>query len=185
MYGIDAHDNRLWLVAAFSLTICWPLVAQDRGASITIGTTVVRIGMPVDTVIAQLQGQFKVSYHGKPPVTQIWISSNGREYPFATLYIRDRAVIGIDHDLLERDIETSDDMFDALFKVSSKVQDEHRADCRVESGTSYLPDAGLSKAFVNLNCGPYRVVLLRNQFKSSEGKLLSGYVAREELGQTD
>ena len=176
---------RVWLVATLSVVLCPALLAQNRTASVTIGTTEVRIGMSVDAAIAQLQSQFKVTYQGKPPVTQIWVASNGSDYPFATLYVRDRVVIGIEHDLLERDVEKTDDMFDALFKVTSKLQDEHKGACQLQAGTSYLPDAGLSKAFVDMSCGPYRVVLLRNQFKSTEGKLISAYIAREELGQTN
>jgi hypothetical protein len=177
--------TKLWLVATISLALSSPILAQDRAASVTIGTTAVRIGMSVDDAIAKLQVTFNVSYHGTPPVTQIWISTNASHLPFATLYVRDRAVVGIEHDLLERETETTDDIFDALFKVASKLQDEHKGDCRIETGTSYLPDAGLAKAFVNMSCGPYRVVLLRNQFKSADGQFLSGYIVREELGQTE
>jgi len=87
--------------------------------------------------------------------------------------------------LLYAETESSDDLFNALFTVSAKLADEHRATCQLDTGSAYLADARLSKAFITMNCGPYRVVVLRNEFKGADGKSIAGYIVREELGQTD
>jgi hypothetical protein len=99
--------------------------------------------------------------------------------------VRDQVVVGVEHEILERESESANDIFDALFMVSSKLMNEHKNSCYIETGTGYLPDAHLSKAYLNLTCSPYRVVLLRNEFKSTDGKLIDGFIAREELGETD
>jgi hypothetical protein len=160
-------------------------VTASNAPAVVIGQTTIRLGMTGDAAAAQLQTQYQVSVHGAAPTSQLWLTTTGNSFPFAVLYVHDRVVVGVEHSLLDREIESSDDLFNALFTVSAKLADEHRATCQLDTGSAYLADARLSKAFITMNCGPYRVVVLRNEFKGADGKSIAGYIVREELGQTD
>ena len=177
--------NWFFVVCSLSTLRGCPLLAQDAAPNVVIGSTTVRIGMSVDAVTTQLQARFQTSNHPSKPVSQVWVLVSGKELPFAVLYVRNQVVVGVEHEILERESESANDIFDALFMVSSKLMNEHKNSCHIETGTGYLPDAHLSKAYLNLTCGPYRVVLLKNEFKSTDGKLIDGFIAREELGDTD
>ncbi len=160
-------------------------VTASNAPAVVIGQTTIRLGMAADAAAAQLQTQYRVSVHGAAPTSQLWMTTAGNSFPLAVLFVHDRVVVGIEHNLLDREIESSDDLFNALFTVSAKLADEHRATCQLDTGSAYLADARLSKAFVTMNCGPYRVVVLRNEFKDADGKSIAGYIVREDLGQTD
>ena len=160
-------------------------LTASNAPGVVIGKTTIRLGMAGDTVAAQLQTQYQVSMHGTAPGNQLWLTTTGSRFPFAVLYLHDHVVVGVEHEILEREIETEDDLFNALFTVSARLADEHSATCQLDTGSGYVPDAGLTKAFVTMNCGPYRVVVLRNGFKGTDGKSEVGYIIREELGQTD
>jgi hypothetical protein len=127
-----------------------------------------------------------VNIYRTAPITELWITSTGgSDFPFAIVYLKNRIVIGVQHNISEQEIVTSDDLFNALFTASERLAEKHTAACQLQTGSSYLTDAGLSKASVILYCGPYRVVILRNEFKNRDGKSVSSYILREELGQTD
>jgi hypothetical protein len=88
--------------------------------------------------------------------------------------------------LFEREIDSPQDIFNALFDAWLKLSDEGRNTCVVTTWTGYLPGAAsLSKAAVHLSCGAYRISLLRNEFKSIDGEAVAGYSAWEEFGTTD
>lgn len=94
------------------------------------------------------------------------MNTQGNSFPFAVLYVHDRVIVGVEHEILDREVESTDDLFDALFKASAKLADEHRATCRVDTGSAYLPGAGgLSKAFLTMNCGPYKGVVLKKRIQ--------------------
>lgn len=160
-------------------------VPASNAPAVVIGQTTIRLGTGSDAAAAQLQTQYKLSVHGAAPTSQLWLTTSGTNFPFAVLYVHDRVVVGVENNLLNREIESSDDLFNALFTASAKLADEHRATCQLETGSAYLADAGLSKAFITMTCGPYRIVVLRNEFKGSDGKSVAGYLVREEMGQTN
>ena len=109
-------------------------LTASNAPGVVIGKTTIRLGMASDTVAAQLQTQYQVSLHGTAPASQLWVTTTGNRFPFAVLYLHDLVVVGVDHDLLDREIETSDDLFNALFTASAKLADEHRATCQLDTG---------------------------------------------------
>ena len=72
--------------------------------------------MTGDAAAAQLQTQYQVSVHGAAPASQLWLTTTGNSFPFAVLYVHDRVVVGVEHSLLDREIESSDDLFNALLQ---------------------------------------------------------------------
>lgn len=142
--------------------------------------------MPADAAAIQLRDQFKVSKHDDATTTQLWVTTGKEEIeaPIAILYIRNKTVIGVEHEALEHEIASANDLFDALFKGVSALSAEDRSACHVETGTGYVPGPhSLNKVFLVMNCGPRRLVVLQNTFSRADGQSISGYIVREQIGE--
>ena len=152
--------------------------------SVSLGITKVTMGAQEDKTIAQLKQTYQnVNLESEPssPIRQ-WIIASGKEIyssPSVNIYARNNRIIGAE---FSQEIVSTDDAFDALFGLASKLSDEGRKTCQISTWTGYFPNFGLSKASVALECGVYQVTLLRNQFKDTTGQLVSGYVLLESFG---
>ena len=159
---------------------------RERNA-LEIGNHVISLGAPVDGVISDLQRDYTVTVGAKSPLRS-WLVSTGDKFtmPFGAVYAKGDRVVGIDHLVLGREINSSQDIFDALFDASSKLAAREHTACVVTTSTAYeAAAAGLSKAAIHLSCGAYRVRLQRNEFKSLKGEALTSYMVWEELGAND
>lgn len=161
--------------------------AQAPTPSVSLGDVRIVMDSPEDKTIAALRQRFQnvdLATEPNAPIRQ-WMIAFGKERwssPEVDVYAKDNRVIGAQ---LSQEILSMDEAFDALFREASKLADERRASCRVLTWTSYLPSQpgpGLSKASVSWDCGAYQLTLLRNQFKDSSEKLISGYMLLESFG---
>ncbi len=164
------------------------LYAQNtKPPTIAIGGNQISIGMPVDTLLGQLSATFDVTSFEKDSVLHLSVSYKGKgrnNFPFASIYSKGNRVIGVEREILDKEVGSTNDLFNALFKEFSRLSNENRTSCQADTGTGYIPEPpSLSKAWVQFSCGPYRIVLLRNEFES-DGKMVDAYLAREELGIT-
>jgi hypothetical protein len=152
--------------------------------SVSLGSVKVTLGTQEDKTIAQFQQKYQnVNLVTEPsaPIREWMIASGKERYssPNVDVYAKNNRIIGAQ---FSQEIVSTDAAFDSLFTIASKLSDEGRTTCQISTGTGYLPDAGLSKASVALECGVYQVTLLRNQFKDSTGQLISGYLLLESFG---
>jgi hypothetical protein len=161
--------------------------AQQPMPSVSLGITKVTMGAPEDKTIAQLKRTYQnVNLESEPsaPIRQ-WIIASGKERyssPSVTIYAKNNRIIGAE---FSQEIVSTDDAFDAIFALASRLSDEGRKACQISTWTGYSPipqGPSLSKATVALECGAYQVTLLRNQFKDSNGQLVSGYTLFESFG---
>jgi len=159
--------------------------AQQPMPSVRLGITKVTMGAPEDKTIAQLKQTYQnvnLESESSAPIRQ-WIIASGKEMdssPSVEVYAKNNRIIGAE---FSQEIVSTDDAFDALFALASKLSDEGRKTCQISTWTGYFPDkVSLSKATVALECGVYQVILLKNQFKNSTGQLVSGYMLLESFG---
>jgi hypothetical protein len=161
--------------------------AQQPMPSVGLGITKVTMGAPEDKTIAQLKQTYQnVNLESEPsaPIRQ-WIIASGKERyssPSVSIYAKNNRIVGAE---FSQEIVSTDEAFDALFALASKLSDEGRKTCQISTWTGYSPipqGPSLSKATVALECGAYQVTLLRNQFKDSNGQLVSGYTLFESFG---
>ena len=182
----DVHDwsVRLMLACLIWALTCVPGMSQTRQATLEIGSHVISLGAPVDTVISKLQKDYTVTV-GANSSLRSWSVSTGNKdrLPFGTIYAKGSTVVGISKVVLGREIHSSGDIFEALFEAASELDAKKRNDCVVTTITAYV--AGISKASIHLSCGEYRIYLLRNEFETSKGDVLVSYLIMEELGTTD
>jgi hypothetical protein len=181
--------RRCILYCLLGILVAMPGLGQTAQPFIKIGNYEITLGMSADKVLASLRQDYTLMpLHEDTPVREWFVSAgkNAETLTLGSIYVKGNIVVGVDHVLLDREVDTSQDMFDALFAASSKLSDEARNTCVVTRWTAYLPaPTSLSKAVVYLNCGTYRISLLRNEFKTADGKAHDAYLAREELGTTD
>ena len=179
--------RRCILFSLLGILVAVPGLCQTNKPFIKIGNYEITLGMSSDKLLSLLRQDYVVMpYHEDTPVRGWFVSTEKNALPLGTIYIKDNAVVGVDHLLLDRDLTSSQDIFDALFAAASKLSDEGRNTCVATTWTGYVPaPPSLSKAAVLLNCGAYRMSLLRNEFKTVDGKAAAAYLAREELGTTD
>lgn len=184
-----AYPARVVLFCLLGRVVAVPGQNQTKQPFIKIGNYEITLGMSADKLLAMLRQDYTLTpLHEDTPVREWFVSAgkNTETLTLGSIYVKGNIVVGVDHLLLDREVDTSQDMFDALFAASSKLSDEGRNTCVVRRWTDYLPaPTSLSKAVVYLKCGTYRISLLRNEFKTSDGKAHAGYLAREELGTTD
>jgi hypothetical protein len=181
--------RRSILFCILGILVAAPGMSQTKQPFIKIGNCEITVGMSADKLLALLRQDYTLTpLHDDTPVREWFVSAgkNTETLTLGSIYVKGNIVVGVDHLLLDREVDTSQDMFDALFAASSKVSDEGRNTCVVTRWASYMPaPTSLSKAVVYLNCGTYRISLLRNEFKTSDGTAHASYLAREELGTTD
>jgi hypothetical protein len=170
------------------MTASLPLVApsQTAPASVAIGDTKITLGMLAQQALAALRENYKVENVVETPVHR-WVIEN-KTKPNAIigfLYANHTVIEGIEHLVLSRNLDSAEDIFGALYDVSSKLSQKTGSPCLVTTQTSYNP-VGLSAARVHFNCGPYRFRLVREQYKSDSDNLsATSYEVWEELGATD
>ena len=158
--------------------------AQQPMPSVSLGNIKVTLGALEDKTIAQFQQKYQnVNLESEPsaPIRK-WMVASGKERnssPSVSIFAKNNRIIGAE---FLQEIVSTDDAFDALFALASKLSDEGRKACQISTWTGYFPDVGLSKASVALECGAYQVTLLRNQFKNTTGQLVSGYLLLESFG---
>jgi len=186
--SLPTYVVQIMLFCLLGALVGVPGLGQTKQPSIKIGSHEITLGMQADKLVASLRPDYTVSPVEETPLRQ-WFVSMGTEkdaLSVGIIYARGNTVVGVKHSLLERDIGSPQDIFDALFDAASRLPDEGRNTCVVTTWTGYLPKAAsLSKAAIYLSCGAYRISLLRNEFKSVDGKEVAGYLAWEEIGRTD
>jgi hypothetical protein len=155
--------------------------------SVSLGPIKITLGAPEDKTLAQLRQLYQnVNLETDPgaPIRQ-WVVASGKERyssPKVDVYAKNNRIVGAEY---SQDIVSTDDAFDALFALSSKLSDEGRKTCQISTWTGYMPaqpGLSLNKASVALECGAYQITLLRNQFKDYNGQLVSGYILFESCG---
>jgi hypothetical protein len=157
--------------------------SQTTAASVVIGNTEIVLGMSAQPALASLQENFKdvVENH-----VHQWVIESKTEANqiIGVLYANDKAIKGVEHLVFSRNLASAEDVFNALYEVSSKLSQKTKSPCIVSTWTNYDP-VGLSVAGVHFICGPFRYRLLRGQFKSNSDKLSAGtYQLWEDLGVT-
>jgi len=160
--------------------------SQMPRASVAIGDTKITLGMPAQQALAALRENYKVEDVVESTVHR-WVIEN-KTKPNAIigfLYANDTVIEGIEHLVLSRNLDSAEDVFGAIYDVSSKLSQKTGSPCTVTAQTSYNP-VGLSAAGVHFNCGPYRFRLVREQYKSDRDNLsATSYEVWEELGATN
>ncbi len=184
--SLQAYPARIMLFCLVGALVGVPGVGQTKQPSVKIGSHEMTLGMQADKLVALLLKDYNVSPSDEAPL-RLWLVSKAKDTEtLGIIYARGNNVVGIKHLLLEREIDSSQDIFDALFDAASRLPDEGRNTCVVTTWTGYLPGAAsLSKAAIHLSCGAYGISLLRNEFKGADGKEVAGYLAWEEIGTTD
>jgi hypothetical protein len=142
--------------------------------------------MSAQQALAALRENYKVEEVVEPTVHR-WVIEN-KTKPNAIigfLYANNTVIEGVEHLVFSRNLDSAEDVFGALYDVSSKLSQKTGSPCIVTTWTSYNP-VGLSVAGVHFSCGPYRFRLLRQQYKSDRDNLSgTGYEVWEELGATN
>jgi hypothetical protein len=184
--SLQTHLARIVLLCTLAVLASVSVLGQTKQPYIKIGSHEVNLGMPTDKLVTLLLRDYKVSPSDEAPV-RLWFVSTAKDTEtLGIIYSKGNTVVGIKHLLLERDTDSPQDIFDALFAASSRLSNEGRNTCVVTTGTAYLPgEVGLSKATVQFSCGAYRIILLRNEFKGARGNEVAGYSVWEEIGSTD
>ena len=149
------------------------------------GDTKITLGMSAQQVLATLRENYKIEEVVESTIHR-WVIEN-KTKPNAIigfLYANNAVIEGVEHLVFSRDLDSAEDVFGALYDVSSKLSQKTRSPCAVTTWTSYNPP-GLNVAGVRFNCGQYRIRLLRQQYKSDRDDLsATGYEVWEELGAT-
>ena len=179
---------RLLASCSFAIVLSVPVQGQAKQASLKIGGHEVTLGMPAEKLILSLQGDYDVRPVKPEAGSDLheWLiskSGSGQAVmPLATIYSKDNMVVGV---RLGSESESSQEIFDALFGAISKLSGTGDDLCFVATGTDYLPEpVALNKAEVSLKCGPYLIILLRNEFKGASGTSVAGYIVSETIGIT-
>lgn len=161
--------------------------AQEPMPSVSLGSIKITMGAPEDKTIAVLRQNYQnVDLVTEPsaPIRQWMVASGKEKYssPEVDVYAKNNRIIGAQY---SQEILSMDDAFDAIYAATSKLSDGSHKSCRVSTWTGYVPiqpGPSLSKASVAWDCGVYQVTLLRNQYKDSNGQLVSGYLLQESFG---
>ena len=175
-----------FLVGWVAVSLPQSAPSQTTPASVAIGDTKITLGMSAQQALAALRENYKVEEVVEPTVHR-WVIEN-KTKPNAIigfLYANNTVIEGVEHLVFSRNLDSAEDVFGALYDVSSKLSQKTGSPCIVTTWTSYNP-VGLSVAGVHFSCGPYRFRLLRQQYKSDRDNLSgTGYEVWEELGATN
>lgn len=174
----------LSVLPLFLATCCHAGHAQPRTPSITVHGTEIRLGAPSGGVIAVFQRNYVVQPDGKSPVQGWYVSTNKNSLPFVSLYVKGNSIVGIEYLVTERETDSAQEVFAALYSAISKLSSEGRNTCSVSNSTDYVPP-NLSKSAVFFSCGVYQLRLQRNEFQTADGRTLLGFMVWESLGNTD
>ena len=159
--------------------------AQAVPPSIKIGDHEITVGSPADKVIASLQKDYALEPDGSTPPRK-WVVSAGKyTIPIGVVYARGNTVIGIEYMLNERELDSAQEVFDALYGAASKLSAESKNSCALTTWSGYVPSPSLNKAGISFNCGVYQLELKRIQVSGTDGKTATGYMVWESLGTTD
>lgn len=178
--GITNTIARLTLVLLASQTQA--ALGQIRPPAIIIGSSEIALGIPAPRTISALQEQFKVDGGaGDSPVRQWFVQKAEKPHEIVgVLYVKDNVIVGVEHLVSAQKITSAEDVFNALYEVSSKLSsDKARIACAILPWTNYNP-TGLSVAGIHFDCGPYRIRLIREQYKDT-----TGVEVWEDLGTTN
>lgn len=177
---------RAVLIGLLAVSLPQSVLGQTTPASVTIGDTEISLGMSAQQALASLRENFKVEDIGENHVHQWFIESKTEANQIiGHLYANDKAIRGVEHLVFSRNLGSAEDVFNALYEVSSKLSRKTKSQCLISTWTNYDP-VGLSVAGVHFICGPYRYRLLREQFKSNSAALSAGsHELWEDLGVTN
>ena len=182
-YFSSRRTLRSVAICSLAITTSISALCQTTQPSIKVGDLDVKLGVPADGVVAALQKGYSVQFNDKSPANKWYVSTEKNGMPFAVIYARGNSVAGVESLVGNREVNSAQDIFDALFTATSKLYTEGRNSCAVAPSTEY--SGGLSKAVVFLTCGVYQFRLQRNEFKSNDGQVYTGYMVWESLGSTD
>jgi len=162
-----------------------PALSQTKPLSIQVGGHEVYLGMPVAQVVSDLSAEnFRVQAEAadaKLPLRAWWIwgpPAGDWAYTFAVIYARSNTVVGVDHRTSE--VETTHDVFNALFGAASKLSQQGRNPCNIGPRSNYLSNGNV--AGVQLDCGGFHIELTRTEFTDDKGKLITTYEVWESIG---
>jgi hypothetical protein len=142
--------------------------------------------MSAEQVVNSLREDFKIEDVVEPTVHR-WVIENKTKPNeiIGFLYANKKTIEGVEHLVFSKNLESAEDVFNALYEVSSKLSRKTKSPCLVNTWTNYNP-VGLSVAGVHLICGPYRYRLVREQYKNDRENLSAGSVEIwEDVGATN
>jgi hypothetical protein len=152
---------------------------------LSLGQLTVALGAETEDLSARLAGSYAIR-EGDKDGEHFWlVSSLIDSVPVAEIYSRSGRVVSVHHSILNKEPTTAQDVFDALYAAMHRVEDLQHSTCVVATGSSYSAGSkSLGKVDVSFRCGWYRFYLLRNTFTSEDGRLITGFVADEEIGES-
>jgi len=156
-------------------------LCQIKPPAITIGSSEIALGTSAPRTIAALQEKFKVDGgEGDSPVRQWYVQETEKPNEIiGILYVKSNVIVGVEH-LVHQRLNSAEDVFNALYEVSSKLSsDKARTACAISTWTHYDP-TGLSVAGIHVDCGPYRIRLVHEQIDDAKGVRVW-----EDLGTTN
>jgi hypothetical protein len=175
----------IWLftLGIVATTACGA-AGQTVVPSVEFGKLRIALGLPADKTVAALQQDYAIHSDESAPLHKWVVSKKKDTFPIGVVYANGNSVVGIQYMLQERETNSTQDVFDALFGVASKLSSEGRNTCAVTNWSGYVPSASLNKAGVSFDCGAYHVELKRIQI-TTDGQTTTGYMVWESLGATD
>jgi hypothetical protein len=165
------------------LAVASPLVGQTASPGLTIGTAEITIGMSADQAVAALQEHFKVDGGSAKPIHQ-WFVTEKPQAMVGVIYVQKNAVVGVEHLVFSRPLRSAEGIFAALYDAASRLHDKTRGTCELSTWSKYNP-VGLTVAGIHIDCGLYRIPVVRSQYKSDDDNLSgTSYDVWEDLGNT-
>lgn len=146
---------------------CITGLSQTNRPSLRIGTHEITLGMPADAALAVLRQDFEVyptSRDSQEPHKRQWtVFIKKPATRVGEVYADEKSVIGVTHLVFEKELKSAQDVFEALYKLST----EHaQTACRLSEWTAYTPGVHASSAVVLFACGEFRIRLVRSHFTS-------------------
>jgi hypothetical protein len=171
------YNQRLIVVCSL-LALPGLIQAQDV-LSMKLGSHVIALGMPAREALADVKEDFNVSTCSPPsPIDPLilcswvlWERDTGEAV--GTIVVRNNRVIQISRLLFDRELKSTQDVFDALFEAASSFP--KRSSCTVSTDSIYGASdvngkhSSGAQVVINLWCGQSGVALERNTFGEGSG----------------
>lgn len=172
--------ERFILVSVLLTGICPPCSSQTKQASVTVGGRDISLGMPVDRALVVVREAGKVEPVAEMPVHR-WIVYNRQNEVIASVTAEGNVIASVGFLVLGHSLNSSQDMFDAIFAAALKVKALSRdtQSCEITTSSDYGPNS-VSGAAVHFYCGrssdaplgTYRIELRRSVAKGDGGPFL-------------
>lgn len=155
-----------------------------------LGSHVIALGMPAREALADVKEDFNVSTCSPPsPIDPLsfctWVLwKRDPAECVGTIVVRNNRVIQVSRLLFERELKSTQDVFDALFEAASSFPKMTRSSCTVSTQSAYAASDDKNgpgaTVVIRLWCGQSGVALERNTF--GEGTAYTRYEAWWILG---